>query len=67
VLWGDAGEDVLYGGKGNDELLVFDPEPESPVRDELYCGPGKDRYHADRLDYVDSSCEEKVKVWTVGL
>jgi hypothetical protein len=29
------------------------------MRDELYCGPGKDKYHADRLDYVDSSCEEK--------
>ena len=32
------------------------------MRDELYCGPGKDQYHADRLDYVDSSCEEKVKL-----
>jgi hypothetical protein len=56
-LVGGAGEDVLYGGKGYDELLGFDPEPESPVRDELYCGPGKDPYGADKLDYVDSSCE----------
>ena len=32
------------------------------MRDELYCGPGKDIYYADKLDYVDSSCEKKVKV-----
>jgi hypothetical protein len=36
------------------------------VSDELYCGPGKDKYAADRLDYVDSSCEEKVKGFAVG-
>jgi Ca2+-binding RTX toxin-like protein len=65
-LWGDKGEDVLYGGKGNDWLDGTDGSPMrdelwSPMRDELYCGPGKDQYAADRLDYVDSSCEEKVK------
>jgi hypothetical protein len=36
------------------------------MRDELYCGPGKDEYHADRLDYVDSSCEEKVNLICCG-
>jgi hypothetical protein len=65
---GDTGEDVLYGGKGNDGLDGSDAWTRrgSPVRDELYCGPGKDQYAADRLDYVDSSCEEKVKVFAVG-
>jgi Ca2+-binding RTX toxin-like protein len=62
---GAAGEDVLYGGNGNDKLDGLDDSiglPVGPtVRDELYCGPGKDHYAADRLDYVDSSCEEKVK------
>jgi Ca2+-binding RTX toxin-like protein len=58
-LTGGTDEDVLYGGKGNDKLqLTMSPDGE---RDKLYCGPGKDKYAADRLDYVDSSCEEKVK------
>jgi RTX calcium-binding nonapeptide repeat (4 copies) len=65
-LLGRAGEDVLYGGKGNDDLDGVDRWRGSPVRDELYCGPGKDKYAADRLDYVDSSCEEKVKGFAVG-
>jgi hypothetical protein len=64
-LWGAKGEDVLYGGKGNDGLDGREYAPTgrgTPMRDELYCGPGKDEYVADRLDYVDSSCEEKVKL-----
>jgi hypothetical protein len=56
LMWGYAGEDVLYGGKGNDELLGFDPSA-FRMRDELYCGPGKNAYGGDKLDYVDSSCE----------
>jgi RTX calcium-binding nonapeptide repeat (4 copies) len=35
------GEVVLYGGKGNDALEGVD-ELGPPMRDELYCGPGKD-------------------------
>jgi RTX calcium-binding nonapeptide repeat (4 copies) len=65
LLWGAEGEDVLYGGKGNDSLDSDDQFGRAgapPMRDELYCGPGKDKYHADRLDYVDSSCEEKVNI-----
>jgi Ca2+-binding RTX toxin-like protein len=55
-LYGDKGEDVLYGGDGNDFLDgSFDGQ-----RDKLYCGKGKDEYAADKLDYVSSSCEEKV-------
>jgi hypothetical protein len=32
---------------------------EDGERDELYCGKGKDKYLADKKDYVDSSCEVK--------
>jgi hypothetical protein len=59
------GEDVLYGGKGNDALAGVD-EFGPPMRDELYCGPGKDRYDARKVDYVDSSCEKKAQL-VVGL
>jgi hypothetical protein len=51
-----GGEDVLYGGDGNDHLEAGDGQ-----RDKLYCGEGKDQYDADTIDYVDSSCEEKEK------
>ena len=59
---GDEGEDVIYGGDGNDRLSGLQP-PLSRLpaqRDELYCGKGKDSYTADKLDYVDSSCEKKL-------
>ncbi len=48
------GEDVLYGGDGNDVLAA----DEDGQRDKLYCGKGKDLYSADKIDYVDSSCEK---------
>jgi hypothetical protein len=49
----DFGEDVYYGGDGNDWILAIgDRQP-----DKLYCGKGKDRYLAEKIDYVDSSCE----------
>jgi len=47
---------VFYGGDGNDIVDAADGQ-----RDELYCGEGWDRYLADEVDYVDSSCEKKVK------
>ena len=47
------GEDVLYGGDGNDFLVDDDGQ-----RGKHYCGKGKDRYAADKKDYVDSSCEK---------
>jgi Ca2+-binding RTX toxin-like protein len=56
-LKGDSGEDVLYGWHGNDILYALDGQ-----RDELYCGEGRDEYVADKIDYVDSSCEIAVKV-----
>jgi hypothetical protein len=51
----DVGEDVYYGGDGKDALYAHDGQ-----RDKLYCGKGKDRYIADKKDYVDSSCEGKL-------
>src|SRR5215204_386792 len=56
VIYGGTGEDVLYGGDGNDELDGRDGQ-----RDKLYCGKGKDGYFADKNDYVDGSCEKKMK------
>jgi hypothetical protein len=49
------GEDVYYGGDGNDALYARDGQ-----RDKLYCGKGKDRYIADKIDHVDSSCQKKL-------
>jgi hypothetical protein len=54
-LSGGRGEDVLYGGAGNDVLQGSGDGD----RDKLYCGEGKDEYLADKIDYVDSSCEVK--------
>jgi hypothetical protein len=56
-LSGDQGEDVIYGGDGND--ILDGQGGEDGQRDKLYCGKGKDRYLADKNDYVDSSCENK--------
>jgi Ca2+-binding RTX toxin-like protein len=63
LLMGGAGEDVIYGGDGNDhidgatvDIARFNVRKQ---RDELYCGEGEDHYNADKLDYVDSSCEVK--------
>jgi hypothetical protein len=55
LLFGDEGEDVFYGGEGNDFLGGF---LDGQDRDKLYCGKGRDRYAADKNDYVDSSCEK---------
>ena len=51
----DQGKDVLYGGDGNDVLFTHG----GGDQDKLYCGKGKDSYSADKLDYVDSSCEKQ--------
>ena len=63
LLHGGEGEDVLYGGDGNDYLEGRDVRVKDTQRDELYCGAGRDRYNAGRLDHVSSSCEE---VWHGG-
>jgi hypothetical protein len=58
-LWGLRGDDVIYGGDGNDFLSEQDWDKQ---RDKLYCGEGRDYYLADKNDYVDSSCEKKAKL-----
>jgi hypothetical protein len=55
-LFGEEGEDVVHGGDGNDWL---EGSGDGRQRDKLYCGEGEDHYTADKLDYVDSSCEVK--------
>ena len=57
-IWGGMkGADVLYGGDGNDFLNAAasygDTRP-----NKLYCGKGRDKYVAVKMDYVSSSCEE---------
>ena len=55
---GGNGADVIYGGDGSDFIDARgDKQPRQP--DKLYCGKGKDQYDADKIDYVDSSCEKK--------
>ena len=56
------GEDVIYGGAGDDFVILASGHFEDGQRDKVYCGPGKDTYGGGRLDYVDSSCEKKVKL-----
>jgi hypothetical protein len=62
-LVGGKGEDAIYGGDGNDFIDGASVDPIGvrfrKQRDELYCGEGKDSFVADKLDYVDSSCEVK--------
>ncbi len=57
---GVTGEDVLYGGDGNDNLDGRDEGPKDTQRDELYCGAGRDKAVAGKLDSVASSCEVTV-------
>jgi Ca2+-binding RTX toxin-like protein len=52
----DSGNDVIYGGPGNDGLDSHDDGG-----DKLYCGAGRDKYWADKEDYVDSSCETNAR------
>ena len=60
-LYGGEGEDVLHAGDGNDHLGDVDGQ-----RDKLYCGGGGDKYDADKIDYVSSSCEKGTLVDTGG-
>jgi hypothetical protein len=55
-LYGGPGEDVLYGGEGDDFIRASG----DGQQDKLYCGEGRDQYAADKIDWVSSSCEEKV-------
>jgi Ca2+-binding RTX toxin-like protein len=55
-LLGDRGADVMFGGDGNDVVIAWSFERN---RDWLFCGNGTDKYSADKIDYVSSSCEVK--------
>ena len=74
--WAKAGgDDVIYGGDGNDALasdkgedvlyggdgndFLHTDDISERERDEIYCGEGEDYYKADKKDFVDSSCENK--------
>ena len=73
---GTFGNDRLSAGEGNDTLRSGDGnnrlyDGTSSVsgdgdRDKLYCGEGTDIYLADKIDFVDSSCEEAKLVDTGG-
>ena len=54
-LTGGKGDDVIYGEDGNDHLVASG----DGQQDKLYCGEGNDKYVADKLDNVSSSCEVK--------
>jgi RTX calcium-binding nonapeptide repeat (4 copies) len=54
LVFPDKGNDVIYGGDGNDVLDSHD----DGQRDKLYCGAGRDKYVADKNDYVSKSCEK---------
>lgn len=62
LLVGGEGEDVVYGGHGNDNI----EETGDGQRDRLYCDEGRDDYSAEKIDYVDSSCEKGKLVDTGG-
>ena len=52
VLDGGHGQDLVSGGPGNDLVLARDG-----VRDRVYCGLGKDRVVADKLDRTQPDWE----------
>ena len=72
-LGGMEGDDVLYGGDGDDWVLLGGGSRMSSMagmattlltgpygkRDWLFCGKGRDKFAADRVDYVSRNCEVK--------
>ncbi len=49
----DTSTDLLYGGRGADNVQVRDFPA---VKDVVYCGPGRDTAYVDKLDVVNG-CE----------
>ena len=67
TIFAVEGEDVIYGGDGNDYLDGRDEGGlKDKQRDEIFCGAGRDKAVAGKLDYVDSSCENEELVDTGG-
>ena len=63
-MGGYDGDDVIYGGPGDDTELDVASADEfvgnDGQRDKLHCGDGRDTYYAEKIDYVDSRCEVKL-------
>jgi Ca2+-binding RTX toxin-like protein len=58
---GGADSDNVSGGDGTDTITTRDSSP-----DNVTCGAGADRVTADRLDTVDTTCEQIDKGTTTG-
>ena len=60
VMDGGSDRDIFYGGDDDDTLS---PAKDSRQRDQLYFGEGEDVAYlgssADKIGYVDDSCEKK--------
>ena len=52
-LSGGPGADTILGGPGNYVILARDG-----TRDNIACGPGRDRVEADPIDRVGADCEQ---------
>ena len=55
VLIGGPGQDTVSGGPGNDLIRARDG-----VRDEIFCGLGKDRVFGDLRDRIHADCETRL-------
>jgi Tol biopolymer transport system component len=53
---GGGGADVVVGGSGSDAVLARDGR-----RDQIFCGPGRDRVEADGRDRVSRDCERVIR------
>jgi hypothetical protein len=56
ILRGGPGRDRLIGGSSQDNMDAADGEA-----DTVMCGAGRDRVRADRVDSVDSDCEQLLR------
>jgi Ca2+-binding RTX toxin-like protein len=55
VITGGAGRDIIRAGSGADTIYAEDGQ-----RDWIRCGPGEDKYTADRFDRVAADCETDI-------
>ena len=53
---GGVNEDEIHGGAQDDRITATDGE-----KDTIYCGTGKDKVTADKIDVVASDCESVKK------